>query len=448
MIQYYLDLKDSIHNLSEYIQSQGQIQKIYSTAYYICFSIRRRGETFCLYFGRGGGHEGIWFGENPPVSEIRQKDTFLEYFRRYLSSCTMLDLRLDKADRIACLEYQKYGQKNSFLWFWKGRKLYFVHHYKETPESPMKLLLSWHGKAIIPTEDTPDLFALFDEIGRMQDSEQVLRSTKTGTITDLLEAELNEVRHQDEGPKKRNFLQRKKENIEADLEKAKQWEKLHDLLEQRSDLDSHHELNIADQKIKFTSGLNSYERRNLVFEKIKKLKKGERILGERLKKVEEDLVSNPVVDKLESKLPMVKPVWGITKEASLSKPRTQKKDYRLFKEEEVQFGVGLSSQGNDALRSEWGNKEDYWVHLDGRKSAHVIIKLLNNQPIQSSILERAASIVAEFSDYKDQWIPVIYTQVKNLKGVTGAAGMVIYKKEKHINCLKQDLSDLIKEEDV
>lgn len=63
--------------------------------------------------------------------------------------------------------------------------------------------------AIIPTEDTPDLFALFDEIGRMQDSEQTLRSSKTATIADLLESELNEVRHQDEGPK-RNFLQRKR----------------------------------------------------------------------------------------------------------------------------------------------------------------------------------------------------------------------------------------------
>lgn len=51
---------------------------------------------------------------------------------------------------------------------------------------------------------------------------------------------------------------------------------------------------------------------------------------------------------------MVKPVWGVTKEAAASKPKTQKKDYRLFKESEVQFGVGLSSLGNDSLRSEWG----------------------------------------------------------------------------------------------
>ena len=102
MIQYYLDLKDSFTNLSEYIESQGQIQKIYSTAYYICLSIRRPGETFCLYFGRGGGHEGVWAGTSVPVSELRQKDTFLEYLRRYLSSCTMLDLRLDKSDRIVC----------------------------------------------------------------------------------------------------------------------------------------------------------------------------------------------------------------------------------------------------------------------------------------------------------------------------------------------------------
>ena len=431
--------------MSEYIQSQGQIQKIYSTAYYICLSIRRRGETFCLYFGRGGGYEGIWFGTQPPVSELRQKDAFLEYLRRYLSSCTLTDLRLDQSDRIVSLEYQKYGVINSFLWFWKGRKLYFVHHFKETPESPMKLLLSWHGKAITPTEDIPNLFSLFDEIGRMTESEQTMRANKVYSIEELLKAELEEVQNQDEGPKKRSFLERKKENIQADLERAKQWEKLHALLEQRADLDSHHELKVDDQKIKFTSGLNSYERRNLVFEKIKKLKKGEKILGERLKKVEEDLVSHPVAEKLESKIPMVKPVWGVSQQNTILKPKNERKDYRIFREENVHYGIGLTSQGNDALRSEWGNKEDYWVHLDGRKSAHVVIKLINNQPIQSDILERAASLLAEYSDHKDQWIPIIYTQVKNLKGVTGAAGMVIYKKEKHISCLKQDISTLIKE---
>ncbi len=434
--------------MSEYIQSHGQIQKIYSTAYYICFTIRRPGQTIGLYFGRGGGYEGVWLGKSAPPSEIRQRDTFLEYFRRYLSWCTMLDLRLDESDRIVALDYQKYGVKNSFLWFWKGRKLYFVHYYKETPESPMKLLLSWHGKAFIPTEDTPDLFALFDEIGRTTGNEQILRSQNLKPIEDLIEQELNEVRNQDQGPKKVNFLQRKKENIVADLNRAKQWEKLHELLELRSDLDGHHELKVADQKIKFTSGLNSYERRNLVFEKIKKLKKGERILGERLKQVEEDLLSSPVKEVLESKLTMVKPVWGITKEAAAQKPKTTKKDYRIFKIGETQFGVGLNSQGNDALRSEWGKKDDYWVHLDQKKSAHVIIKLNSNLPIQSDILEKAATFVAEYSDHKDQWIPIIYTQVKNLKGVTGAAGMVIYKKEKHISCLRQDLSSLFKEEEV
>lgn len=310
----------------------------------------------------------------------------------------------------------------------------------------MKLLLSWQGKAIIPTEDMSDLFSVFDEIGRVKDHEQLLRSKNTMTIEELLKKELTEVNGQDEGPKKRNFLVRKKENIEGDLEKARQWQKLHDLLELRTDLDDHHELKVEDQKIKFPSGLNSYERRNLIYEKIKKLKKGERILGERLQSVEADLINNPVVEKIESKLPMTKPVWGVGKEKTSSVPKTHKKDYRVFRLEDVSYGIGLTSQGNDALRSEWGHKEDYWVHLDGKKSAHVIIKLSHNQPIQSSILEMAASLLAEYSDHKDQWIPIIYTQVKNLKGVTGAAGMVIYKKEKHINCMRQDLSLLLKDE--
>src|SRR5690606_1720676 len=117
-IQYYLDLEKQVKNIKEKSLSQGQIQKLYSTAYYISLSIRAPGKTWHLYFGRGGGYEGIWLHESPPPSVLRRKDNFLEYLRRHLSSCSFLDVTMDRFDRIAKLTYQKFGKEQSFLWFW------------------------------------------------------------------------------------------------------------------------------------------------------------------------------------------------------------------------------------------------------------------------------------------------------------------------------------------
>ncbi len=75
----------------------------------------------------------------------------------------------------------------------------------------------------------------------------------------------------------------------------------------------------------------------------------------------------------------------------------------------------------------------------------MIIKLPNQTLPDTNTINLGASIVAHFSHFKDDWIPVVYTQVKNLKGVSGAAGMVTYKKEKHLRCPRADLGHLLKE---
>ena len=42
------------------------------------------------------------------------------------------------------------------------------------------------------------------------------------------------------------------------------------------------------------------------------------------------------------------------------------------------------------------------------------------------------SIIRDYSEHKILEIPLQYTEVKNLKGIKGKAGSVIYKKEKYI----------------
>lgn len=434
MIQYYLDLQKQVKVINEAELSYGQIQKIYSTAHFISFSIRARGKTWHLYLGRGNGQEGLWLHDQPPVSALRRKDAFLEYLRKHLSSCSFVEIEIDVHDRIIKLSYQKFGKLQSILFFWKARKLYFLHHYQESPETPFKLLLSWHGKAIVPNEDMADLYEFFNEIGRRTDMKHDLHSSSHSTIEQLLQDELNaaKIKGMTSAP---SFLQRKISNIESDLNRTRQWNQLQIMLDQGHTLDMY-ELKVGDHKIKFEGDLNPYERRNLLFEKIKKLKRGENILSSRLHEAKEQLAGKNQEAKSASALPMTKPVWGredIKENANVART-SEKDDFRIFKFEGFSVGVGLSSSGNDQLRNKWASKEDLWLHMDGLKSAHAIIKLQGADAPTAEIINLGASIVAYFSHFNDDWIPIIYTHVKNLKGVTGSPGMVIYKKEKHLRC--------------
>ncbi len=444
MIQYYLDLEKQVKAVREQRLAYGQIQKIYSTAFFISFSIRSPGKTWHLYLGRGAGQEGIWLHDEPPPSILRRKDNFLEYLRKHISSCSFVGLELDPHDRIVKLTYQKYGQLQSILFFWKARKLYFLHHFQDSPEAPFKILMSWHGKAMLPGLDTPELYEFFNEVGRRTDMKHDLFASSHSSIQQLLEDEKKSAQMKEvtSGP---GFLQRKITNIEQDLVRTRQWNKLQELLDKGEELQMY-ELKVGDHKIKFEGELNPYERRNLLFEKIKKLKRGENILSQRLNETKELLDGKKKESKTVSVLPIVKPIWGKEEKIEKESTRTpEREDFKVFKLDDFSVGVGLSSTGNDQLRSKWASKEDLWLHLDGLKSAHAIIKLHQRPSFDAQALNLAASILAYFSHFNDQWIPVIYTSVKNVKGVSGSPGMVVYKKEKHLRCPKVEASQWLKD---
>lgn len=445
MIQYYRDLESQVKTIHDAHLAGGQIQKIYSTSFFISISVRIPGKTWSIFLGRGSGMEGIWLDDITPPSVLRKKDIFLEYLRRHLSSCSFIGAELDRHDRIIKLDYQKFGMKQSLLLFWKARKVYFVHSYRESPEGQLKLLLSWKNRPVTPSEELTDLFSCFDEIGRRQDMKQDFSSSRFTTIRDLLLTE-ESAASMKAGNFKPDFLQRKKLKIEEDLTRARQWEKIQDVLNKDESLENIYELKVGDHKIKFEGELNAYERRNLLFEKIKKLKKGETILSERLGSVNKTLEEKVKPVQVSTDLPVTKIAWGEdpTVISQKEKAREEADDYKIISTPTCQIGVGKSARGNDQLRSKWAGKEDTWLHLDGLKSAHVIIKMPSGIPGNEE-LNLAASILARFSHFQGDWAPVIYTQVKNLKGVSGVAGMVTYKKEKHLRCPLVDITSFIEE---
>ncbi len=445
MIQYYRDLQSQVKAISDSSLAGGQIQKIYSTAFFVSLAVRIPGKTYSIYIGRGSGMEGLWLDDEAPPSILRRKDNFLEYLRRHLSSCTFLGIELDKNDRIVKLDYQKYGGKQSLCILWKARKVYFLHYYREAPEGQMKILLSWKGRPVNVPEEVTDLFSFFDEIGRRTDLKHDMVSPQLIPVSDLLLAEATSAAMKG-GQFKPDFLERKKLKIEEDLTRARQWEKIQDILNRDQSLENMYELKVGDHKIKFEGELNAYERRNLLFEKIKKLKKGETILSQRLGTVTQTLADKVKPLQPISTLQITKVSWGEEKASALhpEKAKELPDDYRIIQTENYQLGVGTSARGNDQLRSKWAGKDDTWLHLDGLKSAHVIIKMKNGLPGNEE-LNIAASILARFSHFQGDWVPVIFTQVKNLKGVSGVPGMVTYKKEKHLRCPVVDISSFVED---
>jgi len=446
MIQFYADLKDQLLRLDQKNIFGGQIQKIYSTAFYIAISIRTPGKTLWLYIGRGNGYEGVWLSDAPPVSALRRRDHFLEYLRKFLISTTLVKLNLDVLDRIISIEYQKYGQINSLFMFWMGRKTYIAHYYFDFESEQFKLLLSWDGKTRPTDLGLNDVFERFNFVGRSKNLDIGVKNKKNFEIEELLK---NELVLLNSTPQKTrmNFLDRKELRIREDLLKAEEWISIKKFLDEGHDL-SFSELTIGSHVFKFENEINEFERRNKLFEKIKKLKKGEQILNQRLKEVLEIKSNTKINPRQETELQMIKPVWGKSTDRLKKSDQNLKEEnleFKIFDFDDYYIGVGLNAKGNDQLRNKWASKEDYWFHLDGLNSSHAILKLKGKSLIQTELVNFISSIVAYFSRYSSEWIPIVYTQIKNLKGVPGVQGMVTFKKEKRLSCQRVNIDFLIKD---
>ncbi len=446
MIQYYTNLVSQVEVVEKKKLNGSQIQKIYSTAFYISISIRTPGKTWWLYLGRGAGHEGVWIHDQSPASILRKRDQFLEYLRKYLISSTFLGLEVDTEDRIIKFKYQKNGKQNNLYLFWKSRQLFFMNEFYLSEKQESEVFLSWLGK-VGNHERLDRVEDYFNSIGRG------IGINKNATQKDIPGMDmllLEELKLIENNPQKKiqSFFERKEKNIKEDLRKATQWKRLQNLIsnpETKLDL----ELVLEDQKFKFQPNQNEYEKRNMVYEKIKKLKKGEKILEDRLQDVLSKKSEIKTKDQGVNVLNVVRPVWKkdqITQE-KITTTKSETQEIKIISFQNIKFGVGLSARGNDSLRNKWANRDDYWIHLDGQTSAHVVIKQQNQSIIDVDLLERAASILAHFSRFSGEWIPIIYTQIKNLKGVPGIPGMVTYKKEKKLISKRIDIEDLIKDQE-
>jgi hypothetical protein len=406
------------------------LQKAYTTPHFIVLSVRFPGRTVALYLGRGNQYQGVFLGDKFPPSYLRVQDRLLDYLRKFLVGARLGKMEIDDKNYVIRLIFKNEHADNSFTFGYKDRQLFFAKQSKE------EIYTSWNGVTAFGNK----LISLIDLFN--PDKGILQKSVQDWTVGAYLKEEENKIKGQPIQKKKEKFLIKKIGNIESDLEGVKSWQLLQDdLKEGRVDLEVD-ELKLHGQKIKLQGLESPWLKRDLIFKKIKKLKKAEGILSNRLEesKVEFENVKKGDFEFEVTKEKVIQPLWiSHLKSSSIAKSEYQIKNFRILGLSGV---VGLDALSNDFIRSE-ASKEHYWFHVENYTGCHCILKTDDFSLLTLEALSAIASMMRDFSKLKILEIPILYTQVKNVKGLKGVKGQVLVKKAKHLRCLYSDWKEII-----
>ncbi len=429
----YSDLSNSVDNIkSQFIINDewrfGKVQKIYSSGKLLSLAIRVPGKTIQLVIGRGADACGVWLMDEPVPSPYRiVKDRLLEYLRSNIRGKAIEDIVVDELDRSVCIKF--IGRIHIYL-AWYGRKLHFSHLWWDKSKKSWMKFSPWENLRIEEVQESS--FSIFDSLGRKK---LEIRPPKL-TDYNLLAVEVFKGGALKSKTVKKS--ERKVMLIEKDLRVCQKWAELQNLLVQdQLDL-SQLKFKWNGIKCKFDREDTHFQRRDKLFRKVKKLKIGEQVLKERLKS-EKAKLSGAQDQVVEQKI--IHPVWNKQKSDKISLSSAGNNEVKYFKYEDLQIAIGLNSKANDWIRKDWAKKSDIWMHLDEYKSSHLFIK--GDHSFSMDLYSLFASILADFSDFQADVIPIIFTQVSNLKGIKGKSGLVNYKKEKHLSLPRVNWKEII-----
>ncbi len=385
-----------------------------------------------LYIGRGNQYEGIFFSNKFPPSYLRIQDRLLDYARKYLVGARLGKMEVDSNHMLALFHFKNEHADNSFSFGYKDRGLFFIKQSKE------EVYTSWNGE----TQTGKEIPTIIDQfLGEKTIPEQ--NRTVNWTLENYFSDEEKKVSGKPLQKKKEKFLEKKLNNISHDLDDVKKWELIeNDLLsEEAPEFGDHHSV-LHGHKIKFSSNLNQWQKRDVVFNKVKKLKKAEEILKSRLQETDEELfkVKQGDFEFEVTKEKAIAPLWS-THIPSRSK---QESEYNIkhFRLKKINGTIGLDAASNDWLRSQ-GSKEHYWFHLENYTGSHCLLKTDDISQLSGEDLSAIASMLRDYSKLTIMEIPVMYSQLKNVKGLKGVQGKVIIKKPKYLRCAYTKWTEII-----
>lgn len=429
--QNLLSLKIEIEN-QKTDDGFGVIQKALSSPHFIILRVRKPGRSYTVYLGRGGDFQGISFQNEIVPSTIRVIDSFLEYIRKHIVGTRIQDIQIDEKDRILYFHLIRSNEKSIFSLFWKGSSLYFIH--SEDTKKGHSIFRSWspgilsqEGKVSITEHED-----LFNSLGRgeLEHNKDNVVSLDFASYLTFCESLIQNSSILKKAVKK---AQRKIKNIELDLSRIRQWPLLEEYINQE-DLTDKHQVKLNGIKVDLRGVNGHFKKRNRVYERIKGFKKGEQLLLKRLADAKNDLdkVGNNTEEKSLYEGKVLNPLNERIEQKTGPTPINQKNDFYAYLENKsgLKIYVGRTAQGNDDIRKRIASKNDWWIHLDGYTSSHAFVKSTERPSLETLIV--VGSILRDFSKLDIFTIPLLITQVKNLKGVKGIAGKVNFKNEKRI----------------
>ncbi|OUR93042.1 hypothetical protein A9Q84_21295 [Halobacteriovorax marinus] len=381
--------------------------------------------------GRGQKYEGLFIGKKAVPSKYRIRDRFIEFCRKYLQGGIVHKVETKLNDRLLNIHFTKRDCHYDFTCFWKGRELYFS--LLENNKEGKRVFCSWIGWQNIYDETTVE--SIYSKIGAGNVKSEKEAKGLFDEENYFHDLEKNVDVHS--FPKrKKKFFQRKLVNIEKDLEKVKKWKELkHEIEGSDFVIPMDYEFSLQGLKFKIDVSVNEFKRRDKIYKKIKAFRNAETLLENRLNTTRNEFKkwADGDVFIVKGLGKTVEPVWKSTKKSDRidQVKGVNKKIYSIGSE--LQLAVGLDSSSNDWLRKNWASKEDIWFHIDGDKSAHVFLKNPKNVNVEHNLLQLIGSVMKAYSQFSSSQIPLVYTQVKNVKGVKGAPGKVTFKKEKRID---------------
>ncbi len=317
--------------------------------------------------------------------------------------------------------FKRTSDNNELFFGYRANGLFFIKREED------ELYTSWNNERTLLLSGNQSILNLEFDLTRKEKPEGL------NTIQEYIEDEKNKFKGIPLIKKREKFLLKKMENIKSDINRVKNWLHIEKWLVncEESDLNMH-ETTLFDFKFKFESHLNFWQRRDVIFNKIKKLKKSESLLKTRLDETNEELerVKNGDVGVVNTKEKAIPILWGNETKNTKENLSVHVKYFTLGKIEGV---IGLDSTANDWIRQQQ-NKEFLWFHINGHTGCHCILKTEELTRLSMPELHSLASLLRDFSKLNIHDIPVVYSQLKHVKGLKGVKGSVLIKKPRYINC--------------
>lgn len=392
-----------------------QIQKIYTTPLYICFSVREPGKTWWWWLGRQKPFLGFSKQEIAPPAALRTSDIATEWLRSKLKGAWLRALEVDEEKGLLTL-HKADGEFSLILGYKEGQ----LHFCECTPVSndEWQCHLSFDGikKSVKAQLDITD----FDQ-----------QSFDLKSDAPELQKEWFAKNEKSLFRKQESKLKRKLKNIEGDLEKLNSHEELYEMARDIEGLKDVRELSNKGVKIKFATSDNPHVKADKVFTKAKKLKSALSIQKERLEETREKLIHKAEHESFEIRvpsLPWILPGNKRSVQKIESDSHGKGKVFRL--NDGTEFALGTSAQENDHLRKSWAKKDDLWLHLENMTGAHLFLR--EGKIPDQETWEILASALRDYSNTEFTVLNLVWTQVRNLRAVKGSPGLVRFSREKRI----------------